>query len=78
MTVFIVVGTRENVSQDQIGEAFVPHPQKEIVKGFFNEIDAHHFITDSRLKKPKKPSYGDTQYYKGGYLDMEVESVSLA
>jgi hypothetical protein len=72
-TIFIVIGTKENVYQDKIGENFVEHPSKEIVKVFSKKEEAEKFIANRRLKKPERLSFGDTSYYKGGFLELEYE-----
>lgn len=74
MEVFIIIGTRENVYQEIIGEGFIPHPDKEIVRVFFDENKAINFVENAKLAKPKKERYGDTSYYKGGYISMEIEN----
>ena len=76
-TIYVVVGIRESVSQDCIGGPFLPHPTGEVVKAFVKEQDAYDYINNCRLKKPIKKSYGDTSYFKGGYYDMEYDSVTL-
>lgn len=77
MTVYIVKGTTESVYQDRIGGDFTEHYSTELVCGFLSEAKAEEFIKDSRLTKPKKASYSGTEYYKGGYYEMEVESVEI-
>lgn len=72
--VYVVVGTTENVYQDEIGGEFLPHPSKEIVRIFKKEQDAEDFIKNSKLKNPERKSYGDTSYYKGGYYELESET----
>ena len=74
MTVYVVIGERENVYQDTIGGEFLPHPDKEIVRVFSNDDDARKFVADNKLAKCKRQSYGDTSYYRNGYYDMEIES----
>ena len=71
--IFIVIGECENVYQDEIGGPFVPHPTKEIVKVFANQIDAEKFVKDNKLKTAKRQSYGDTYYYKTRHLSLEIE-----
>lgn len=73
MKLFIVIGTRENIYQDQIGGPFTSHPEKEIAAIFKTEESAKLFISSNKLKKPIKQSYSDTQYYKTGHLDMDIE-----
>lgn len=77
MTIYIVLGERENVYQDKIGEGFIPHPEKEVVKAFESYEEANQFILSQRLPKPKTKHFGDTSYYKGGFLDMEIQSIEL-
>jgi hypothetical protein len=77
MTAYIIVGTTENVYQDKIGEPFESHYDKEIVCGFLDYEKAKQFIVDSRLDKPKKKTYSGFQYYKGGYYEMECETVEI-
>lgn len=74
MEIFIVIGTKENVYQDTIGGQFEPHPDKEIVKVFYDKDEAENFVQKSKLIKPKREPYGDTSYYRGGYIDMEIEN----
>lgn len=74
MNVYIVIGERENVYQDEIGGLFLPHPDKEIVKVFSDGESARKFVADSKLTKGKRQPYGDTSYYRNGYYDMEIES----
>ena len=74
MTVYIVIGERENVYQDEIDGPFVSHPDKEIVRVFSNGDDARKFVADNKLAKGKRQPYGDTVYYRNGYYDMEIES----
>ena len=74
MNVYIVVGTKENVYQDEIGGPFLPHPDKEIVQVFSDFSDATKFVADNKLAKGKRQPYGDTCYYRNGYYDMEIES----
>lgn len=74
MTVYIIIGTKENVYQDVIGGEFLAHPDKEIVKVFSNGDDAKQFVTDNKLAKGKRDRYGDTSYYRNGYYDLEIES----
>ncbi len=73
MKVYIVIGTRENVYQDEIGGPFVSHPDKEIVRVFLNDDNARKFVADNKLSKGKRERYGDTSYYRNGYYDLEVE-----
>jgi hypothetical protein len=74
MKVYIVIGTRENVFQDEIGGPFLPHPDKEIVQVFSDYANASKFVGDNKLAKGKRERYGDTCYYRNGYYDMEIES----
>lgn len=74
MNVYVVVGTIENVYQEIIGGPFEAHPKKEIVRIFKDESAAENFVKNSQLKCPRKHSYGDTSYYKGGYYELEVET----
>jgi len=74
MTVYVVIGEKENVYQDEIGGPFLPHPDKEIVKVFSDEENARKFVADNKLTKRKKERYGDTSYYRNGYYDLEIES----
>lgn len=74
MTVYIVIGTKENVYQDEIDGPFVSHPDKEIVKVFSNDDDARKFVADNKLANGKREPYGDTSYYRNGYYDLEIES----
>jgi hypothetical protein len=71
--VYIVIGVKENVYQDTIGGPFTEHPDKEIVEIFLSEDDVKEFIASQELKKPKRVSYGDTLYYRGGYFDLYYE-----
>ena len=77
MTIYVILGTRECVSQDKIGEAFVPHPTKEVVTVFTSYEKANQYILAQRLKTPKRKSYSDTSYYKGGFYDMEIQGTEL-
>ena len=77
MTVYIVIGIRENVYQDEIGGPFISHPDKELVTGFYNQKDAEDYISRNKLAKAKKQSYGDTSYYKDGYYEMEIQEVEV-
>jgi hypothetical protein len=77
MTAYIIVGMKENVYQDNIGEPIEPNYDKEIVCGFFDLEKAKQYITDSRLDKPIKKSYSGNQYYKGGYYEMDYETVEI-
>ncbi len=72
--VYIVIGIRENVYQDEIDGPFVSHPDKEIVRVFSNDDDARKFVTDNKLANGKREPYGDTSYYRNGYYDLEIES----
>jgi hypothetical protein len=74
MTVYVVIGEKENVYQDEIGGPFVPHPDKQIVKVFSDGESARKFVADSKLSKGKRQPYGDTSYYRNGYYDLEIES----
>lgn len=74
MTIYIVIGTKENVYQDEIDGPFVSHPDKEIVRVFSNGDDARKFVADNKLPKGKRQPYGDTSYYTNGYYDLEIES----
>jgi len=74
MTVYIVIGERENVYQDTIGGEFLPHPDKEIVAVFSDSENAKKFVADNKLSKGKREPYGDTSYYRNGYYDLEIES----
>lgn len=74
MIVYIVIGEKDNVYQDEIDGPFVSHPDKEIVRVFSKQQTAEYFIQECRLSKPKKDRYGDTSYYKFGYCTMEIES----
>lgn len=76
-SIYIVLGEREGVYQDKIGEAFITHPYKEVVKAFESYEEANKFILSQRLKKPKKMPHGDTSYYKNGFYDMEIQSTEL-
>ena len=73
MKLFVVIGTRENVYQDQIGGPFLSHPEKEIVAIFKTEEYAKLFISNNKLKKQKKSSYSDTENYKTGHESMNIE-----
>jgi hypothetical protein len=77
MKVYVVLGTKENVYQDEIGGHFVPHPDKEVVKVFSSQESAENFIRNNKLNRPKKERYGDASYYKGGYCEMEIECAEL-
>ncbi len=77
MNAYIIIGTRQNVSQDEIGGPFVPHPEKEVVIGFFNIKDAENYIIKNKLEKPRKSSYSDTSYYNGGYYDMDIVETDI-
>jgi hypothetical protein len=74
MTVYIVVGEKENVYQDEIDGPFVSHPDKKIVKVFSDEESARKFVADNKLSKGKREPYGDTSYYHNGYYYLEIES----
>ena len=74
MTVYIVIGERENVYQDEIAGPFVSHPDKEIVQVFSDYANALKFVADNKLAEGKRERYGDTSYYRNGYYDMEIES----
>jgi hypothetical protein len=74
MKVYIVIGTKENVFQDEIGGPFLPHPDKEIVQVFSDYANALKFVSNNKLAKGKRERYGDTSYYRNGYYDMEIES----
>jgi len=74
MNIYIVIGEKENVYQDEIGGPFTPHPNKEIVSVFSNENDAKNFIKQNKLAKTKKDRYGDTSYYQNGYYSLEIET----
>lgn len=67
----------ENVYQDKIGGPFEAHYDKETVCGFFDLEKAKQYITDSRLDKPIKKSYSGIEYYKGGYYEMDYETVEI-
>lgn len=73
MKLYIVIGERENVYQDEIGGPFLPHPSKEIVSVFSTLEKAEKFITSNKLKKQKKERFGDTENYKTGHESMEIE-----
>lgn len=75
--IYIVIGTRENVYQDEIGGPFIPHPDKELVIGFYNQRDAENYISINKLEKVKKQLYGDTSYYKDGFYEMEIQEVEV-
>jgi hypothetical protein len=77
MTIYVVIGTKENVFQDIVGGEFVAHPDKEIVRIFCNDDKAREFVKSSKLVAGTRKSYGDTVYYSGGYYDMEIESHSV-
>ena len=47
MKLYIVIGERENVYQDEIGGPFLPHPSKEIVSVFSTLEKAEKFITSN-------------------------------
>ena len=74
MTVYIVIGEKDHIYQDEIDGPFVSHPDKEIVKVFSKQQAAEYFVQECKLSKPKKERYGDTSYYKFGYCSMEIES----
>lgn len=74
MIVYVVIGEKENVYQDEIGGPFLPHPDKEIVRVFRDGESARKFMADNKLSKGKRQPYGDTVYYRNGYYDMEIES----
>jgi hypothetical protein len=77
MTAYIIVGMKENVYQDKIGGPFESHYDKEIVCGFFDLEKAKQYIIDSRLDKPIKKSYSGFQWYKGGYYEMDYETIEI-
>lgn len=74
MTIYIVIGEKENVYQDEIDGPFVPHPDKEIVAVFSDGDRARQFVQDNKLIEGKRERYGDTSYYRNGYYDLEIES----
>jgi len=77
MFVYIVIGVKENVYQDKIGGPFISHKNKELICGFKTEEECIEYIKNQRLNKPKKQRFGDTSYYKNGYLEMEYEIVEI-
>ena len=74
MTVYIVIGEKQNVYQDEVGGDFVPHQDKEIVAVFSDRESATNFVTDNKLAKSSQNRYGDISYYRNGYYDLEIES----
>jgi len=75
LQIYVIIGTRENVSQDEIGGPFVPHPTDELITAFCSETRAQEFISSQRLSQKKSRPRSDTAYYKNGYYDMKYESI---
>ena len=76
-TIYVVVGTTEHVAQDTIGGPFTSQYTQEVVKAFESLKRAEEYIHQSRLDKPKQKAYAGKKYYRGGYYEMEVQSVEL-
>ena len=76
-TIYVVVGTTEHIAQDRIGGPFTSQYTQEVVKAFEAFKRAEEYIHQRRLAKPKKEAYAGKMYYKGGYYEMEVQSVEL-
>lgn len=73
MAVYVIIGTTEEVCQEQIGGPFVSSFHKEIVKIFKDRHRAENFIESQRLKKPIKKTFSGEKSFRGGYYDMEIE-----
>jgi len=77
MTVYIIVGEIQEVSQEQIGGRFVTYNYDEIVRVFDSEEKATAFIESNRLKKPKKKNFSGIEYYKTGHYNLEIVQYSV-
>lgn len=78
MTVYIVIGTRQEVSQKYIGGSFEASYHKKMIMGFKSMELALKYIESKKLKTPiKNGSFSGTSYYKDGYYDMDVETVEI-
>lgn len=71
--VYVIIGTREEVGQVEIGGGFVTHYTKEIVGIFRSEEKAQDFIKRNALKKPRKETFSGAKYYKTGHYSLEIE-----
>lgn len=77
MIVYIIVGERQEVGQEEIGGPFVTSNYDEIVRVFDSEEKATVFIESNRLKKPKKKSFSGIEYYKTGHYSLEIVQCSV-
>lgn len=77
--VYIVTGTTESVGQNRIGGAFEASYSKECVAAFSTREAAEEFVKSHKLSKPVpvKFSFSGTEYFKGGFYEMEVETVAF-
>jgi hypothetical protein len=72
-SMYVLIGTRNDVYQDKIGEPFEDHYTEEQVALFTSEKEAKEYIEKARLKHPKRQSFGDTITFKRNSLLMGYE-----
>jgi hypothetical protein len=75
--VYIVTGTTESVEQTRIGGNFEKSYSKECVAAFNTREAAEEFVKSHKLKKPVHFSFSGTRYFRGGFYEMEVETVAF-
>jgi|688.fasta_scaffold1404073_2 hypothetical protein len=73
---YIVIGEIEHIGQKFIGGDFSASYSREPVAAFDTYEKAAKYVESQKLKRPRKEgTYSGTAHYRGGYYDMEVESV---
>ncbi len=77
MTVYIIIGEKQEVGQEQIGGPFITSSYDEIVEVFDSEEKAIAFIEKNKLKKPKKENFAGTECYKTGHYSLEIVQCSV-
>jgi len=70
---FEVIGVRNSVYQEKIGEPFLDHYSEETVATFDYEKDAEKFIRKSKLKKPWRQTFGSIITFKKETLLRDYE-----
>jgi hypothetical protein len=77
-TIYVVLGTREEVGQSVYNGPFESSFHKECVIAFSTREKAENYIASQKLVKPKKESFfSGTAYYRNDYYNLEIESVEV-
>ena len=74
---FVIIGTKNEVYQEIIGESFLDHYEDEVVATFDNEKDAKTYIRESKLKTPIRESFSAQITFKKGSLLRDYEDARV-